>query len=54
MQLPAFLAALIGLGVNYDAYESEIYRGALEAIPRRQLDTAQTIVREAAPSERLS
>src|SRR5687768_3916544 len=25
VQLPAFLAALIGLGVNYAAYESEIY-----------------------------
>jgi polar amino acid transport system substrate-binding protein len=38
VQLPAFLAALIGLGLNYAAYESEIYRGALEAIPRGQLD----------------
>ncbi len=31
--MPAFLAALLGLGLNYAAYESEIYRGALEAIP---------------------
>jgi polar amino acid transport system substrate-binding protein len=31
VQLPAFLAALIGLGLNYAAYESEIYRGALQA-----------------------
>jgi polar amino acid transport system substrate-binding protein len=43
VQLPAFLAALIGLGVNYAAYESEIYRGALEAIPRGQLDAARTL-----------
>ena len=43
VQLPAFLAALIGLGVNYGAYESEIYRGALEAIPRGQLDAARTL-----------
>ena len=33
VQLPAFLAALIGLGLNYAAYESEIYRSALEAVP---------------------
>ena len=33
VQLPAFLAALIGLGLNYAAYESEIYRGALQAVP---------------------
>jgi polar amino acid transport system substrate-binding protein len=43
VQLPAFLAALIGLGVNYAAYESEIYRAALEAIPRGQLDAARTL-----------
>ncbi|HVS24005.1 MAG TPA: ABC transporter permease subunit, partial [Gammaproteobacteria bacterium] len=29
VRLPAFVAALIGLGLNYAAYESEIYRGAL-------------------------
>ncbi len=33
VQLPAFLAALLGLGINYAAYESEIYRGALQAVP---------------------
>jgi polar amino acid transport system substrate-binding protein len=43
VQLPAFLAALIGLGVNYAAYESEIYRGALEAVPAGQLDAARTL-----------
>jgi polar amino acid transport system substrate-binding protein len=43
IQLPAFLAGIIGLGVNYAAYESEIYRGALEAIPRGQLDAARTL-----------
>ena len=32
IQLPAFVAALVGLALNYAAYESEIYRGALEAI----------------------
>ena len=43
IQLPAFLAALIGLGLNYAAYESEIYRGALEAVPSGQLDAARTL-----------
>ena len=43
VQLPAFVAGVIGLGVNYAAYESEIYRGALEAIPRGQLDAARTL-----------
>jgi polar amino acid transport system substrate-binding protein len=43
VQLPAFLAALISLGLNYAAYESEIYRGALEAIPSGQLEAARTL-----------
>jgi polar amino acid transport system substrate-binding protein len=43
VRLPAFLAAVIGLGLNYAAYESEIYRGALEAIPREQLEAARTL-----------
>jgi polar amino acid transport system substrate-binding protein len=43
VRLPAFMAALIGLGLNYAAYESEIYRGALEAVPRGQLDAARTL-----------
>jgi len=43
IQLPAFVAALLGLGLNYAAYESEIYRGALEAVPVGQLDAARTL-----------
>ena len=43
VQLPAFLAAFIGLGLNYAAYESEIYRGALEAVPQGQLDAARAL-----------
>jgi len=43
IQLPAFAAALVGLAINYAAYESEIYRGALEAVPRGQLDAARTL-----------
>lgn len=43
VRLPAFGAALLGLGLNYAAYESEIYRAALEAIPRGQLEAARTL-----------
>ena len=43
IRLPAFLAALLGLGLNYAAYESEIYRGALESVPRGQLEAARTL-----------
>ncbi len=43
VQLPAFVAALVGLGLNYAAYESEIYRGALEAVPIGQLECARTL-----------
>ncbi len=43
VQLPAFLAGVIGLGLNYAAYESEIYRSALEAVPAGQLDAARTL-----------
>lgn len=43
VRLPALLAAIIGLGLNYAAYESEIYRSALQAIPRMQLEAARTL-----------
>jgi polar amino acid transport system substrate-binding protein len=43
VQLPAVVAAVIGLGLNYGAYESEIYRGALEAVPPGQLEAARTL-----------
>lgn len=43
IRLPAFVAALVGLALNYAAYESEIYRGALEAVPLGQLEAARTL-----------
>jgi polar amino acid transport system substrate-binding protein len=43
IKLPAFVAALLGLALNYAAYESEIYRSALEAIPIGQLEAARTL-----------
>ena len=43
IRLPAFVAALLGLALNYAAYESEIYRAALEAVPPGQLEAARTL-----------
>lgn len=43
VRLPPFAAALLGLGLNYAAYESEIYRAALEAVPKGQLEAARTL-----------
>jgi polar amino acid transport system substrate-binding protein len=43
IRLPAFGAAFLGLALNYSAYESEIYRSALEAIPPGQLEAARTL-----------
>ncbi|HSK00986.1 MAG TPA: ABC transporter substrate-binding protein/permease [Kofleriaceae bacterium] len=36
-------AAVLGLGLNYAAYESEVYRGALLAIPRGQSEAARAL-----------
>jgi polar amino acid transport system substrate-binding protein len=38
--MPGWLTALIGLGLNYAAYESQVYRAALEAIPRGQWEAS--------------
>jgi polar amino acid transport system substrate-binding protein len=43
IRLPAWMAALLGLALNYAAYESEIYRSALLAVPAGQLEAAQTL-----------
>jgi polar amino acid transport system substrate-binding protein len=43
IRLPAFMAALLGLALNYAAYESEIYRSALEAVSTGQLEAARTL-----------
>jgi polar amino acid transport system substrate-binding protein len=43
VQLPAVVAAVLALGLNYAAYESEIYRSALNAIPPGQLDAARAL-----------
>jgi polar amino acid transport system substrate-binding protein len=36
-------AAILGLGLNYGAYEAEVYRGALVSIPRGQSEAARAL-----------
>jgi polar amino acid transport system substrate-binding protein len=43
IRLPAWMAATLGLALNYAAYESEIYRGALLAVPTGQLEASRTL-----------
>jgi polar amino acid transport system substrate-binding protein len=40
IRLTAFSAAIIGLGLNYAAYEAENYRAGIQAIPRGQMEAA--------------
>ena len=36
----ALAAAVIGLGMNYAAYEAEVYRAGLQAVPKTQMEAA--------------
>ena len=40
LALPALVAAVLGLALNYSAYESEIYRAGLKAVPLGQFEAA--------------
>ncbi|MCC7086687.1 MAG: ABC transporter permease subunit [Pirellulales bacterium] len=40
LPLPALAAAIAGLAINYSAYEAEIYRAGLQAVPRGQMEAA--------------
>lgn len=40
IKLSPFLAAIIGLGMNYAAYEAENYRAGLLSVPRGQMEAA--------------
>ncbi len=40
LKLPPWVAGIGGLAVNYSAYEAEIYRAGLQAIPRGQMEAA--------------
>ncbi len=39
----AFFAAVLGLGLNYAAYEAEIYRAGIQAIPPGQMEAATVL-----------
>ena len=41
--LDAFAAAVIGLGMNYAAYEAEIYRGGISAVPKGEVEAAHAL-----------
>ena len=43
VKLGPMQAAILGLGLNYAAYEAEVYRGALLAIPRGQGEAARAL-----------
>ena len=41
--MPGWLTALVGLGLNYAAYESQVYRASLEAISTGQWEAAYSL-----------
>jgi polar amino acid transport system substrate-binding protein len=43
LAMPGPLTALVGLGLNYAAYESQVYRAALEAIPKGQWEASYSL-----------
>ena len=43
VKLGPFQAAILGLGLNYAAYEAEVHRGALLALPSGQSEAARAL-----------
>lgn len=43
LPLSAFTAAVVGLGLNYAAYEAELYRAGLQAVPVGQAEAAAAL-----------
>jgi His/Glu/Gln/Arg/opine family amino acid ABC transporter permease subunit len=43
INLNPFVAAVVGLTLNYTAYMSEVYRGGILAVPRNQWEAAATV-----------
>lgn len=43
INLNGFVAAVLGLTLNYTAYMSEVYRGGILAVPRNQWEAAATV-----------
>lgn len=40
IEIPRFAAAVLGLGINYAAYEAENYRAGILSVPRGQMEAA--------------
>ncbi|MBJ6761663.1 ABC transporter permease subunit [Myxococcaceae bacterium JPH2] len=43
LRLDALSASVLGLGLNYAAYEAEVYRAGVQAVPRGQLEAALSL-----------
>ncbi len=43
LSLPTLVAGVVGLALNYSAYEAEIYRAGLQAIPTGQMEAALSL-----------
>lgn len=43
LRLGALTAAVIGLGMNYAAYEAEVYRAGMQAVPKTQMEAALSL-----------
>jgi polar amino acid transport system substrate-binding protein len=43
IELPAIATAILGFGLNYAAYESEIYRSAIQAVPIGQWEAGRAL-----------
>lgn len=41
--MPAIYTAILGLGLNYAAYESEVYRAAITSVPGGQMEAALSL-----------
>lgn len=41
--MPAMVAAVVGLGLNYAAYEAENYRAGIFSVPRGQMEAAMSL-----------
>ncbi len=41
--ISAFWSAVLGLAINYSAYEAEIYRAGLQAVPKGQMEAALSL-----------
>src|SRR5205823_358254 len=43
LSLPALVAGIVGLGLHYSSYTSEVYRSGVESVPRGQWEAAYAL-----------